>query len=225
MTETSLHAGLKEWYAQAGGVIEQEVEGYLIDIQCGNELIEIQTRNFSALRGKLDFLLDGYIVRVVYPVAVERWILRVDDTGSRISRRKSPKNWTVYDVFNELTSLHGAINHPNFRLSVVFVKEEQVWQDNGLGSWRRKHWSLADRRLLSVIGQEVFNRPADYARLLPAGIPAAFTTRDLHQALEPYARTGAQRRLVGRMVLALRQLGTIQLIGKQGSFYLYERVI
>ncbi len=223
MKETHLHAGLKAWYAQAGGQVEQMVEGYVIDLVRGEELVEIQTGSFGALREKLKTLLESHVVRVVYPVAVERWILRIDKKGKKISRRKSPRRGNIYTVFDELTGLHEAVAQANFRLEIALVREEQVWKDDGLGSWRRKHWSLADRKLLSVVGQEVFDGPSDFVRLLPERLPAEFTTADLMQALDLTNQRGNTRRLIGRMARTLRQMGVIQWVGKRSQAYLYSR--
>jgi len=44
-------------------------------------LIEIQTRNLAALRRKLHALLQHHPVRLMYPIAQEKWIVR--KTGSR----------------------------------------------------------------------------------------------------------------------------------------------
>ena len=51
MQEMALHAALKAWYAQPGDLLETKVDGYVVDIvrDGGAELIEIQTRNFSAI--------------------------------------------------------------------------------------------------------------------------------------------------------------------------------
>src|SRR3972149_3683834 len=53
LRETSLHAALKTWYARPGDELEASVEGYQIDLRRGAQLIEIQTRNFAALKHKL----------------------------------------------------------------------------------------------------------------------------------------------------------------------------
>jgi hypothetical protein len=220
--ETSLHAGLKAWYARDGCPVEQEVDGYLIDVLRVGELVEIQTRQFSALRRKLEDLLERHVVRVVYPVADKRRILRIDSAGKQVSMRQSPRRGSVYEIFNELTSLHSAFAHPNFRLDVVMVHEEQVWQDDGQGSWRRRYWSQADRRLVAVAGLESFDQPVDFLRLLPPGLPEAFTTKDVLLGLELKGRLPSQQRLVGRMVRSLRLLGVIQQTGKRGHAYLYR---
>src|SRR3970040_1355318 len=53
LRETSLHAALKTWYARPGDELEASVEGYQIDLRRGAQLIEIQTRNFAALKRQL----------------------------------------------------------------------------------------------------------------------------------------------------------------------------
>jgi hypothetical protein len=53
MTEYSLHSEIKEWYKISGDKLEVKVEDFIVDILRGNLLIEIQTRNFSAVKNKL----------------------------------------------------------------------------------------------------------------------------------------------------------------------------
>ena len=199
-------------------------DGFIVDVLRDDEIVEIQTGSFGALREKLGKLLVNHIVRVVYPVAVERWILRIDKDGKALSRRKSPRRGSIYSVFEELTSLHEIIRMANLRLDIAFVNEEQVWQDDGKGSWRRKHWSLADRRLLAILGCSTFETTQDYVILLPQGLPAEFTSSDLSLALSPTIGTGNSRRLAGRIARVFRQLGLIKLVGKRGRAYLYLRV-
>ena len=40
----------KAWYAAPGDRMEQPIDGYVADLVRGDELIEIQTRNFGALK-------------------------------------------------------------------------------------------------------------------------------------------------------------------------------
>jgi hypothetical protein len=53
LNEKPLHAALKEWYAQPGDLLEVSVDGYVADIARGHLLVEIQTRNFAAIKQKL----------------------------------------------------------------------------------------------------------------------------------------------------------------------------
>ncbi|HHX43666.1 MAG TPA: hypothetical protein GX714_06730, partial [Chloroflexi bacterium] len=85
--ETSLHAALKAWYAEEGDQIEAVVDGYVIDVVRGDLLIEIQTRGFAALTAKLTELLQSHSVRLVHPIARERWIVRLAADGAALGRR------------------------------------------------------------------------------------------------------------------------------------------
>ena len=102
MGETSLHDEVKRWYAQPGDRLEEWVDGYLIDIVRDDQLIEIQTGNFSAIKAKLENLVRRHPVRLVHPIAQTKWIVRLDARGGRVSRRRSPRRGRVEDLFLEL---------------------------------------------------------------------------------------------------------------------------
>ena len=53
MTEYSLHAGIEEWYSGLGGRVEVKGDDFIVDVVKDGLLIEIQTRNLSAIRRKL----------------------------------------------------------------------------------------------------------------------------------------------------------------------------
>ena len=216
LQEKSLHASLKLYYARPGDVLEVRINGYFIDIVRGEELIEIQTRNFAAIRRKLEMLLQTHRVCLVHPIARERWVVRVNTDGEIISRRKSPRRGTLDLLFRELIRFPHMLAHPNFCLEVVFIQEEEIWRDDGLGSWRRKHWSIADRRLLGVVEQVVFDTPASFRTFIPPGLPDPFTTADLADA------RGCPRALAQKMVFCLRQMDILDIVGKRGNAVLYR---
>ena len=58
------------------------VDGYTIDIVRGDLLIEIQTRNFFAMKETLANLTANHPVHLVHPIAVEKWIIRLGQDGS-----------------------------------------------------------------------------------------------------------------------------------------------
>jgi hypothetical protein len=218
MQEKSLHAALKAWYAQPDDIIEAEVGGYIIDIVRQGTLIEIQTRGFSAVKRKLLALLEQHLVRVVHPIPKARFVVRVDQDGVVVSRRKSPKRGTLYEVFRELVRIPTLIQHPHFSLDVLLVTEEQIWRDDGKGSWRRKGWSIYDRRLLQVVERVTFDAPHDFAALIPASLPTSFDCKELAAALR------IQRPLAQKMAYSLREMGVLNVVGKRGKAYLYGRV-
>lgn len=217
LQETSLHADLKDWYAQPNDRLEVPVDGFVVDIVRGELLIEIQTRNFSALKTKLNALTQHHPTRLVFPIAQERWIIRLDSDGkTQIGRRKSPKRGRLEHIFLELVRFPELIPNPNFSLEVLVIQEEEVWLNDGQGSWRRKGWSIHDRRLIKVLDQVVFESPDEFASLLPSSVPQPFTTLDLARALHQ------PRYLAQKMAYCLREMGVIKKIGRRGNTLLYE---
>lgn len=211
LAESSLHAALVAWYAQPGDALEAVVSGYVIDIKREDLLIEVQTGNFAGLRCKLAQLLPRHQVRVLYPLPVAKWIVRTSAEGEVLARRKSPKRARVEDVFRELVSLPELLSHSHLAIEIVWVEMEEVWRQDGRGSWRRRGWSIADRRLLAVQGSQRLQAPADYLALLPATLPDPFSNRDLAQ------RLGCPLPLAGKMTYTLRQAGWLALAGKRGK--------
>jgi hypothetical protein len=218
LQENSLHADLKRWYALPEDQLEVQRSGYVIDICRGDLLVEIQTRNFSAIRRKLERLCEQNPVRLVHPIAQERWIVKqpVLEQG-KVVRRKSPRRGTIEHIFIELVRLPHLILNPNFSVDVLLTREEEIRVDDGLGSWRRQGWSIQDRRLLEVTGQTLLSSRADYQALLPASLPAVFTTRDLAAAL------GQPLNLAQKMAYCFRKIGLLRLLGKRGRSLLYEK--
>jgi hypothetical protein len=216
--ESSLHAAVKSWCAGPGDGFEVAVDGYQIDLICGDQLVEVQTGNFTALRPKLGRLLANHPVRLVYPVAQEKWICRVNAADRPVSRRKSPKRGRVEELFSELVRIPRLVTHPNFSLEVLLVTMDEIWRDDGQGSWRRRHWSIADRRLLEVVESRLFQGAADYLSLVPDDLPHPFTNRALAE------RLGISRRLAEQMTYCLRAMDMLAVVGRDGRANLFAEV-
>lgn len=217
--EKSLHAGIKQWYGRASDQFEVPVDGYVIDIRRGDTLIEIQTRHLGAMKRKLAALLPNYRVRLLHPIAQEKWIVRQTADNQPISRRKSPKRGQVIDVFRELIHIPHLLRHPNLTVELLLIQEEEIWRDDQQGSWRRKRWSIADRRLLGVVAQVTLAEAADFLALLPAGLPTPFTNRDVAAGL------GCSAAQALKMTYTLRQLALLEVVGKQGNRFLHQKRI
>lgn len=208
--EQQLHAGLKQWLAEPGDRLEQVVDGYHIDIQRKNMLVEIQTGNFYALRTKLTRLLADHQVTLVYPIPETKWIVRKTKRGRQIAKRRSPKRGRIENLFDELLYIPEIATHPNFHFCALLTQQEEIWRDDGGGSWRRKHWSVADRKLIDVIARVDFNGLDDYLALIPSSLTAPFTHRQLATALK------APVLLTTRMSYCLRKMGLLENVGKDG---------
>jgi hypothetical protein len=216
--EGHLHAALKEWYADDGDQFEVNVGGYVIDLVRDQLLVEIQTANFTAMKKKLARLLRDHTVRLVYPIAHEKWIVKLDeDQKTQLSRRKSPKRGALEHLFYELVRLPHLLRNPNFSLEILLIQEEEHRIYDGTRGWRRRGWVTHERFLLEVLERHLFETPAELARLLPSSLPQPFTTADLAAALE------RRRPVAQKMAYCLRKLELVEPVGKKGNAILYER--
>lgn len=225
LNEKSLHAALKRWYAQPGDRFEVRVDGYIIDLVRGDLLIEVQTGGISPLKRKLAALTRLHPVRLVIPIAQEKWIVRLpkegDDPQGKPVRRKSPRRGQVEHLFKELVFIPGLMAQENFSLEVLLTREEEVrrFDEGRAKAWRRKGWVIEERRLLEVVDRRVFETPASLAALLPAALPDPFTVPQAAAALAQPAW------LARKMVYCLRALDAIEAAGKQGRAVAYRRKI
>ena len=218
LNEKPLHAALKAWYARAGDQFEAVIDGFVVDIVRGDELIEIQTGNFAAISRKMLALTDHHHVRLVLPIAREKWIVKLAPDGeAQLSRRKSPKRGAVEDVFHELVSFPELLANPAFSLEVLLTQEDEIRRYDGTRGWRRHGWVVCERRLIGVVARRLLESPADASALLPTGLAEPFTTADLACAL------ARPRRLAQRMAYCLRKMGTVEAAGKRGNAILYVR--
>ncbi|MCK5593136.1 hypothetical protein KAI31_03460, partial [Candidatus Bathyarchaeota archaeon] len=179
MNEYTLHSAIKQWYSLPGDMFEVNIGGFVVDVVQGSLLVEIQTKNFSAAKRKLQRLVGDHKVRLVYPIAKQKWIVRVAQSGEPLSRRKSPKKGRLVDLFHELVRLPDLIEHRNFSLEVLMIEEEEVRCNDGRGSWRRRGASIKDRKLISVTERVLFKDEKDFLRFLPGELPDPFTNKDL----------------------------------------------
>jgi hypothetical protein len=218
LNEKPLHAGLKAWYAGPGDRLEVAIEGFFIDIvRCGL-LVEVQTGSFFSVKKKLLRLTRRHPVRLVYPIAVERWIVQLAENGrDQVSRRKSPKRGRVEDVFRELVSFPALMKSKNFSLEVALIREEVVRRTRRTRRWRRRPWITQERRLLDVLGTRLFETPAHMAALVPEDLPEHFTTLDLARAIR------RPRWLAQEMTYCLKNMGVLSQAGRQGRSILYGR--
>lgn len=215
--ERPLHAALKRWYAEPGDRVEEPVDGFVIDIVRDGALIEIQTRGFSSMKRKLATLLNAHAVRVVHPIAVETWIVKLDEVGAMASRRRSPKRGAAVDVFAELVSFAQLVAHPRFSLEILLIHQEELRRFDPDRRWRRNGWVVEERRLVEVVDRLVVDSPHVLAALLPSELPAEFTTADLATAL------GRRRRLAQQMTYCLRHAGIVEAVGKKGNAVVYAQ--
>ena len=193
LNESKLHNSLKILYQELyDGKTEVEQDGHIYDIVTKNgNIIEIQTKNLAKLLPKiLDTIEKGHNVKLVHPIPLITRIELQDQEGNIISKRKSPKKGSTYNIFRELTGIYPLMTNPHFSLEIVEIEmteervrtEEAVQSKNGRRRFRR-NWLKTGKRLDSIINTRRFSKAEDYIKLLPA-LPEPFCAKDLKSALE-----------------------------------------
>lgn len=218
LTEQPLHQALKRHYAGQRGQTEARVDGYIIDVLVDGLLVEIQTGHFSAVKRKIHQLCRQHTVKLVYPVAVEKWLIdRQESAAAPERKRKSPKHGQPIELFTELVSMPTLMLEPRFALEVVLIEEEEIRLVTEEPLRRRKKVHRVERRLVRVLGQRCYRQPQDLLALLPPNLPERFTTADLAAACL------MRKDLSQKMVYCLRQMGLLQQVGKQNRYNLYQK--
>ncbi len=217
MREGPLHAAVKALLAQPGDELEVPVGRFVIDlVRADGELVEVQTGGFGALGRKLDALLDDYRMRIVYPVAAERRIVRADEHGEVLSVRRSPRRATAVDVLDKLVAFPSLISHPNLTVEVLLLREDHIRAAQPDTTGRRRR-DPGERRLVDVLDRVEINNPDDVLRALPELPREPFSTRELASLL------GCTALLAQRTAYCLRMIELIEPAGKRGRTPLHRR--
>ncbi len=198
--------------------MEEVVDGYVVDILRDELIIEIQTANFAQIRKKMRELVKGHRVRLVLPIAQDKWIVKLPKTKrGKTERRKSPKHGSFEDVFSELVSFPDLITHENFELEVALTQEEELRRMDKRRRWRRGGWVTVERRLLAVTGQLTIRNGSDLLDLLPPELPDEFRTSDIA------ALSGRPRAIAQQAAYCLKKCGLIKQIDKEGNAIVYAK--
>jgi len=218
--ETTLHRQLKALYAGPEARVEQRIAGFRIDAVCSDRLVEIQHGSLAAIRTKITRLLESHEVLVVKPLVIRKQLVRVSKRGGKeVSRRLSPKQGSLLDLFHELVYFTRVFPHPRLMLQAPLVEvEERRYPGHGRRRrWRRNDYVVEDQRLLAVIGVHQFQAASDLLSLLPADLPDPFHSGHVADGL------GIRRWIAQRIVYCLRQTGAAEACGKAGNTLLYKR--
>ncbi|MFX1279104.1 MAG: hypothetical protein ACFFA3_06780 [Promethearchaeota archaeon] len=217
LNETTLHNDLKWWYSKSNDQLEQKIGNFIIDIVRDDLLIEIQTKNFAAIRNKLEILLQNHKVKLVHPIIQDKWIVNLNTQLNKIIRRRlSPNHFSYISIFNELIRIPTMIFHPNFTIELVLVQIEEIRQQNRNGSRKRIGWSIYDRKLVKVLERKHFQSPSDFLCFVPNNLEAPFTNIELARSLKMSIR------FIQKMSYCLRKMGIFKLVGKRSNSYLYD---
>ena len=217
LSEKTVHAVLKHYYAPDEDMHEIPVENYVADIYTGTEIIEIQTRAMNRMRKKLEAFLPLYPVTIVYPIPRQKWLFWIDEeTGEVSQKRKSPKKGNVYHAFIELYKIRPFLSHPNLRLRLDLIDMEEYRLLNGWSRDKKKGSERYDRIPTVFVEELCINDIRDYMQLIPYELPERFTVKDFAKCAKIPAR------LAGTILLIFNDLKLVTRVGKSGNSYIYE---
>lgn len=232
LNESSLHSSLKTFYAvQNNGKTEINEDGHIYDIVADTgEIIEIQTKNLSQLKTKIeDILQHDKKIKLVHPLVINDSITLTDQDGHFLYKRKSPKKGNIYDIFKELTGLTNLLLNDNFSLDIVEINmsEHRVKLPEPVQSKNKKRrikrdWIKVDKHLEEILTIHNFSKKEDYLKLLPSTLPLEFIVNDFKNELE---NQGFPKRTINesnRIIWVLKNMNLISQIGKKGKAYLYK---
>ena len=196
LSEKTVHAVLKNYYAPDTDMHEIPIENFVADIFTGTEIIEIQTRSFQVMRRKLDAFLKIYPVTIVYPIPHVKWLSWIDEESGEMSpKRKSPKKGNPYVAFKELYKIRPL---------------------NGWSRDKKKGSERYDRIPVQFVEEVCIERREDYMQFIPFDLPEPFTTKDFSKSAKiPLS-------LAQTVLLILTDLEIVDRVGKQGNSYLYK---
>lgn len=217
LSEKTVHAVLKNYYAPDAGMHEIPIGNFVADIYTGTEIIEIQTRALNKMRRKLESFLPLCPVTIVYPIPRIKWLFWIDEKTGEISpKRKSPKTGNAYQAFPELYKIRPYLADANLRFRFALIDMEEYRLLNGWSHDRKKGSERFDRIPVHFAEEVCINQREDYMQFIPFDIPDTFTGRDYAKAAKIPAK------LAGVILLILTDLGVVSRIGKAGNRYLYQ---
>ena len=219
LSEKTVHAIFKDYYEPDEDHQEIPIENYVADIYKNGEIIEIQTRQFNRMRGKLQAFLPLYPVTIVYPIPYEKWLIWIDeDSGELSKKRKSPRKGSAYQAFKELYKIKMFLKDPNIRFKFVLVNMEEYRLLNGWSHGKKKGSTRYDRIPTDLIEEVEIRQPEDYLQFVPYDLEEPFHSKDFAKAAHiPLS-------LAQTVLNILFEMGTVERIGKQGNSYLYKVV-
>ena len=220
--EKTLHSVLKFFFEPDTACHEIKVGRFVADIKRGNEIIEIQTRDFSRFRKKIPAFIPENRVTVVFPVARSKRIIKINEaTGEYSEPRRSPRVGNIYSLIPEIYKINMLLKEPGFLNNVSFktvflgIDEYRIV---GKATRRSPHGKRCYEKIPTALyGHFDVSSPEDFKKFIPDGLPDDFTSLD-------FAKTARIRRGLAQTTLTvLTTVGAVTRVGKSGNTIIYTR--
>lgn len=214
LSEKTLHKIVKNLYEIDHQYHEIKIDNYFVDICKGNNIIEVQTKQFNKLREKISYLLslNKYKIKIVYPVFTQKMIFYINDNNELSNPKKSPKKFRIPEVFHELYMIKQLLKHNDLKITLLLFEIDEYREKTN----NRKGYACVDRVPTKLVGEIILENNDDYLQLLPKEIEEVFTSKDISKI------TKTDIKYVNKMLNVMEYLEIIELIGKDGKKNLYS---
>lgn len=217
LAEKRLHAALKRYYAPDSSCLEVPIGRYVADVFDGERIVEIQTRQFARLAGKLQFFLERYPTTVVYPMPRTRYLVWTDpETGETKPPRKSPVVGKPLDALHELYHIRNLLGVETLTVELLLFDIDEYRLLDGYGKEHKKGSTQVQRIPRSAPELIRLQSPEDYGALLPKDLPERFTVSQFQKI------THLKSRPAYSAVHVLETLGIVQEDGMEGRARCYS---
>ncbi len=224
LSEKSLHAALKMYFEPHTDCREIEIGGFVADIVGERGIIEIQTRNLSAMRKKLTALTAVVPVTVVHPVIVNKHVICMDEaTGAVTSQRKSPKHGSIYTALEELWGIRELLCSERLTVCLILIDAEEirlyggdVLKYGGKKQRSPKGYFKSDRIPTKLHDEIYIKCREDFGIYIPNDLPEQFTVKSFAKC------AGIPEHNASLALHLFSEIGVAERVGKQGRAYLYE---
>jgi len=215
LSEKTLHRILKYYFEPFGDNHEIKIANYFADIVGENGIIEIQTQSFNRLKSKLTQFLEVCAVTLVYPIAIRKKVIVINENGEHIKSYTSPLKGSKYNLFDEIFYIKELLTNKKLTICLVLLNVTEYRTTEKKHKGRRKHEKL--NTIPDELVEEIYiNGASGYKMFLSDNLPDGFVSRDLSNSAKiPLHRAQT-------MLNILTSIGTVERIGKSGNSYTYR---
>lgn len=221
--EKILHRTLKYFLCEDESFHEVKIpkltSGFLYaDIKINNHIYEIQTRNFNALRDKLDEFLKKYQVTIVHPIAYEKNVFKIDEDNKIVSKKKSPKKGNPLELFYELYKIKSYLQNELLSFKIIMINIDEYRKIVAKKHYRSSGYIRQVQIPKEIIRIIDLKNKGDYLSLLDGyPLPIQFTSKEFAKC------THITQKKATVALNILTYLNVLTRVGKIQKSYLYEK--
>ncbi len=216
--EKSLHTVLKYFVTSDTTKHEVRCGKYICDVLSGDEVIEIQTHRLSPLKAKLTELLQSKTVEVIFPICVQKRIIRIDtDSGEVMSIRNSPKKEKADDIFLQLCYLKDLLCDDRLSFTVFAYKGNEYRYAEKNIKVGKKYTDKYDIIPYEYVSTIRLSDKSSYLELLDDIPTSEFTLKEYCSV------SGRNKEAAQKILYVLARRGVLCVCGKHGREYIYRQ--